>query len=464
MIQHCCLINQKNTYEALILKKTKAIYAKFKEEGSKYSPDVLKNLLVLIENKDIMLKEKNLKTLESLDKDLSSACNFLRLYNDCSGIFQGNWIEKSTSPKLLIPNSACLQPNKGLTISSDNKKSAKPAHMQRGATIGDIGDIPIIDEEDDIEGHKSPDLKALKQPKLMKLAKNHKDSKNAKQNFVKSKTVQNIPNIKRGGQTENEENNLDLSEEEALKAIIPKYYNELDFYNFLFETFGGLKEMEKEFKEESLLARFGIIKYTVFRFQMFEKKVFEKVNIFNLVAWDHLKTSKEYMKIMEIVPQKQEKVKWNELYVEVGDETDKCIDDLYQRGDLAKFSANEKQFLEREKLLHVIMFYAKNFNEAFQGLLINLMKSMRNKDEELKKVKGKLNQKYFRTGLMVLKILEIAKMVGFDKFDKKMKHCFIEIRDSLDELTNDKIEMLFKQGLEGLLKALTLKVKDHQKK
>lgn len=472
MTVHPCLVNQKLAFENVLAKRVKSLYGKFKEEGAKN--ESLKLLLSMIENKDLISKEKNLKILESLDKDLEQPCRYIRLYNECSAIYQGNWIEKSTSPKLVVPNSASVQPNKGPSIgpqlgsqirpSLAQNVPAKPKMFNRGATVGDIGDIPMIDEEEDESEHKSPDLKSLKKMKGMGTLKEVPENNKKVRNITKSKTVQNIANLRRATTVpEIEENNLDMTEEEGLKSIIPKYYNELDFYNFLFESVESLKEMEKEFKEEVILVRFSIIKWIIFRYQTFEKKVLEKGNIFALPFWDNLKNSKEYLKIMEIVPQKQDKTKWNDLYQEYGEQTDSWLDDLYKKGELNKFSANEKHFLEREKLLHVIMFYARNFTDAIQSLVINLLKAIKKKDEDMKVIGGKANPKFFRVGLVMLKILEINKMVGFDRFDRKMKHFFREIRESLNELSADKIEVLFKQGLEGLLRALMLKNKELKK-
>ena len=443
MITHPCLVKQKDIYESVLTKQIQIVYDEKKQEGSKCPPELLNLIGSMAKSQEVLFKDKNLRTLEiTKNNNLGQACNYIRLYNECSAIYLGNWIEKSTIPKL-TPNSAALV--KGTSTTPFTKPKMKM--INRVATLGDI---PIIDEEEDGDGeahHKNPQMNFFQDHNAQKKKKKHV--------LQKAKTFQNMDHL-----LEPEADNLKLSESEALKVIIPKYYNELDFYNFLYENFLGLQEMEKDFKDDILLVRFALIKYIIFRFQMFEKKVMEKVNIFSLPLWaEKLQNTKEYGKIMEIVPQKQEKTKWNEIYLDLGEETDKLMDDFYKKGELRGFSAAEKHFLERESLLHVIMFYANDFQEAFHHIIMKLLKSIKIKDEEMKKINQKLNPKVFKVGLNLLKILEINQIVGLDKFDKKMKHSFKEIRNSMGELNCEMIENLFKQGSEGCFKAKKLKKK-----
>jgi len=441
MISHPCLVKQKTSYETLLLKQIKIIYDEKKKEGvtAKCTAELLNLLSSMTKNKEILFKDKSLRALEIMNNELGQVCNYVRLYNECSSIYLGNWIEKSTSPKL-TPNSASLaKGNSAIPFK-------KPKIMNRGATLGDI---PIIDEEEDGDGDAGD-----KKPQL-EIFKNLPSTQKKKPVLTKAKTLYLDQHL-----LEPEADNFNLSESEALKAIIPKYYNELDFYNFLYENFLGLKEIEKDFKDDILLVRFALIKYIVFRFLMFEKKVMEKFNIFSLPFWaDKLQNTNEYAKIMEIVPQKQEKKEWKKNYLDMGEEIEKLMDAFYNKRELQNFTAAEKHYLEKESLLHVIMFYAKDFKEAVHDIIMKLLRSIKEKDEDMKKISQKLNPKLFKVGLNLLKILEINQFVGFDGFDKKMNHSFKDIRYSMEKLDSEMIENLFKQGSERFFKAKPLKKK-----
>lgn len=435
MINHPCLVNQKETFEKYLINKVNEKYTFMKKSSGKYTTEEIKQIKSMVDNVDMLFKEKNLKFLETMDNEAGLACNYIRLYNNCWSVYEGNWIEKSSSSYLPIPNSA--------NLNNKNNQFEKPKLIPRGATLGDI---PIIDEEteEDLESVKNTPSKAQD----YKTMKENKDEK--ARTMTKAKSM--VPLFR--AETFNI-NNFEMSEEEAQKSIIPKYYNEIDFYNFLYELFLEMKDLEKEFKEEILICRFSIIKYIVFRFQLLEKKVFDKANIFALPAWEHLITTKEYLKVMEIIPQKQEKQKWLTYYDDLSDEIEKYLDDLYKKGELGRFTPQEKHFLQRERLLHVVMFYANEFSDTLRSTLVKLMKKIRDKHEDLLKIQKKINPKAFKIGLVILKVLLINKLVGFDKFDKKMAFNFKEIRNSLSELKNEDIEKYFMQGSEGLFKFLT---------
>lgn len=437
MITHPCLLNHKEAFEKFLISTVKAKYGKIKGENNKYPPEILTILSSMVENNNSIFKGKNLKTLEKFDSELAEACNFLRLYNECSPKFLGNWIEASTNPRL-HPHSAAIDLKPSSVVFN------KPNLLQRGATIGDI---PVIDEEEEAE---------ISSPK-------HKIEKKKIEMRDRRKTMQPISN-KLGSliKTEDEGDNMDLSEKDAIKAIIPKYFNELDSFNYYFEIFLQLKDIEKDFKEEVLLVRFAIMKFLIFRYQLFEKKLTEKENIFALPFWTEIMIkTKDYNKILEILlAKRQEKEKWNQIYADLGEETEKMMIKICKNRELKEnFTDGEKHFLEREVSLNRILFSANDFKLALQGIFIKLLKSIRVKDEELKKAKAKQNQNFYKIGIQILKLIEITNFLGFDKFDIKSKYVFRNMRQNFTDIKSDFIELTFMKEIEGLMKKLPIKLK-----
>lgn len=320
--------------------------------------------------------------------------------------------------------------------------------------------LEVIDEEEEEldEGLNTLMLKSFKKTKTMPTSAPSKKKPKPNGTQPRSKKAQNVSKLSKNLKIEID--NLDMTKEEGLNAIFPKYTNEMNFYNYLFEVFMSVWEFENEFPEEATIARFSLIKYIIFRFQNFEKKVLEKSNIFVLPEWENLKNSKEYLKILKIVPKKLEQAQWYQFYLDLGREVHEIMNYFFDgKRELDRYSTSEKHFLKIDTVLNVMYFYKKAFQEVFQSLLLNLLKRLRRKEDDLARIGRKTNPRFFRIGLNILKILEINKMVGFDEFDKKMRHCFEDIRNSLDELDDNKVKELFNLGLNGLLKSVAEKQK-----
>ena len=230
--------------------------------------------------------------------------------------------------------------------------------------------------------------------------------------------------------------------EQAKKTMSAKYLYQRE----LIKQFRMFLDFIRSFSLEmqTLFMEYTISKFVYFRFQYYKDRLQKGQNIFDLPFWEELKSTNDYLNMVQNCP---------DLFSKDHSETYYKLQTFREntKGFLS-LNHSETFYIQLSVSLNQQVFMETDFVSGFKSFAMMFLEKLVDiANNEFAKNK-KYSRKYYEMALRTIEFINFAQDYGITKFEKDAKWDFEEVGEQIDQLdieslneqTNSKFKILSK--------------------